>query len=234
MKRGREEAGLPDGQETCNSPADPKSHIQEEGSHDEVTLPPSTAAALQPEPSGLELRGQSSDSSADQHQTTPTVHSQSELNVTPQPHQGQLQLVLELDSHTAPPKRMQLLKGHIPYPQHHKIWLQEQHNPVVCGIRLVGDAQQPDEYVGVGVHEMIAHTPWAAARMHHTQMQPSGLEAIVPICSPVAAVRKLVEALYSGFIMLQEDAEQIQNLANCMQVHCHSMSLYVSYDMVVS
>ena len=186
MKRRREEAGLPDGQETCNSPADPKSHIQEEGSHNEVTLPPSTAAALQPELSGLDFRGQSSDSSADQHQTTPTAHSQSELNVTPQPHQGQLQLVLELDSHTAPPKRMQLLKGHIPYPQHHKTWLQEQHNPVVCGIRLVGDAQQPDEYVGVGVHEMIAHSPWAAARMHHTQMQPSGLDCVIPLCQSAA------------------------------------------------
>lgn len=53
-----------------------------------------------------------------------------------------------------------------------------------------------------------------------TQMQPSGLEAIVPICTPVAAVKKFVTALYSGFITLQEDAEQILNLANCMQVVC--------------
>lgn len=219
MKRGREEAGLPDGQETGTSAADPKAHTQEAAPHPEEALPPSTAEVQQPEPSGLDLTGQSSDSSADQHQSTPTAHSQSELKAPPQPHQGQLQLVLQLDNHTAPPKRMQLLKGHIPYPQHHQTWLEEQHNPVVCGIRLIGDAQQPDEYVGVGVHEMVAHSPWAAARLHQTQMQPSGLEAIVPLCSPLAAVKKLVEALYSGFITLQEDAEQILNLANCMQVH---------------
>lgn len=50
------------------------------------------------------------------------------------------------------------------------------------------------------MHEIVAHSPWAAARLHQTQIQPSGLEAIVPVCSPVAAGKKLVEALYSGFI----------------------------------
>ena len=102
----------------------------------------------------------------------------------------------------------------------------------MCGVCLIGDAQQPDEYIGVGVHEMVAHSPWAAARLHQTQMQPSGLAAIVPICSPVAAVKKLVEVLYSGFITLQEDAEQTLNLANCMQVHCLSVFLHVSYAII--
>ena len=208
MKRGREEAGLLDDREAGTSQANTTAHTQPEESHLEAVAPPSnTATAQQPEPPGLDLTGQSSDSSADQLQSTlPVAQSQSERKDPLQPHQGQLQLMLDLDSHTAPPKRMQLLKDHLPYPQHYQTWVQEQHNPVVCGIRLIGDAQQPDEYVGVGVHEMVSHSPWAAARLHQTQMQPSGWEAIVPICTPVAAVNKLVTALYSGFITLQEDA----------------------------
>ena len=173
------------------------------------------AKPQQAEAPDLDLTVRSSDSSADE---LAGASSQAELDESLQLHQVQLQLVMELDSHTAPCKRMQLLAGHLPYPQHYQTWLEEQHNPNVCGIRLIGDAQQPHEYVGVGVLEMVAHSPWAAARIHQTHMQTSGLDTIVPICSPLAAVKKLVAALYTGFITLQDDVEEILNLANCMQV----------------
>lgn len=40
----------------------------------------------------------------------------------------------------------------------------------------------------------------------------------MPVCTPPAVVKKLVEALYSGYIDLQQDVEQVLVLANCMQV----------------
>lgn len=44
------------------------------------------------------------------------------------------------------------------------------------------------------------------------------METILPVCTPPAVVKKLVEALYSGYIDLQQDVEQVLVLANCMQV----------------
>lgn len=68
------------------------------------------------------------------------------------------------------------------------------------------------------MHDLITHSPCAAAPIRQTGMQTSGLNTILPVCTPPAVVRKLVEALYSGCIELQEDVEQILVLANCMQV----------------
>ncbi|KAL3135893.1 hypothetical protein ABBQ32_007446 [Trebouxia sp. C0010 RCD-2024] len=206
MKRAREEAGSPDVDHPIRSlsQAPPPAGTQPELSQMPAAVRlAETSKVQQVEAPDLELTGRSSDSSADDVAgAPPQVESKESL----QPQQDQLQLVLELDSETAPRKRMQLLAGHLPYPQHYQTWLQEQHNPIVCGIRLIGDAQQPHEYVGVGVHEMVTHSPWAAARLRQTHMQTSGLDTIVPICSPVAAVKKLVAALYTGCIMLQDDA----------------------------
>ena len=224
MKRWREEAAEPGDQEAGPSLSEPapaakpdapgvKSGKRLCASNDEQ----------QPSMPALDLTGQSSDSSADQLQRASPQESRSAPHH--QSEQEQLQLVMELDSQNAPMKRRQLLQGYMPYPQHYQTWQEQQHNLAVCGIRLIGDAQQPDENVGVAVHTLVAHSSWAAARLRQTDMQTSGPETILPVCTPPSVVRKLVEALHSGFLELQEDVEQILVLANCMQVTtaCHHM-----------
>ena len=229
MKRAREETGSPQGKElsdhqqthTLLSPSPPQAQLQalrqESASQNALDVQAQQAAA-----------GHSSDSSAD-HLARHSGNTQdeppqaqascpSESRNTPQPQQIHFQRVLDLDCHTAPPKRLQLLAGHLPFPAHYQTWREQQHNPIVCSIRLIGDASQPNEYVGVGVQELITHSPWAAARLRQTEMQTSGLETIVPICTPSAVVKKMVEALYSGYIELQHDVEQMLVLANCLQV----------------
>lgn len=94
-------------------------------------------------------------------------------------------------------------------------------------MRLIGDASQPQEYVGVGVQEMVTHSPWAAACLRQTEMQTSGLETIVPICTPPAVVKKMVEALYTDYIELQHDVEQMLVLANCFQVLLAVLAAFV-------
>lgn len=126
--------------------------------------------------------------------------------------------LLQLDSQMAPLCKKQLVKGCQPYPQLLQTWQEHEQDPAVCGARLIGDAQKPDDYVGVVVHDLISSSAWAAARLRRSDMQNSGIGTIVPVCTSAAVVKRLVEALYSGHIELQEDVEQLLVLANCMQV----------------
>ena len=131
--------------------------------------------------------------------------------------QEQIPPILNLDSRTAPLKRHQLIQGHVPYPQALQIWQDQQDNPAVCGARLIGDAAIPTDYVGIALQDLIMHSTWAAARLRQTDMQNTGMDTIVPVQTPAPVVRRMVEALYSGFVELQEDTEQLLILANCMQ-----------------
>ena len=126
--------------------------------------------------------------------------------------------LLQLDSQMAPLCKKQLVKGCQPYPQLLQTWQEHEQNPAVCGARLIGDAQKPDEYVGVVVHDLISSSAWAAARLRQSDMQNSGIGTVVPVCTPPAVVRQLVQALYSGHVELQEDLEPLLVLANCIQV----------------
>ena len=126
--------------------------------------------------------------------------------------------LLQLDSQMAPLCKKQLVKGCQPYPQLLQTWQEHEQNPAVCGARLIGDAQKPDEYVGVVVHDLISSSAWAAARLRQSDMQNSGIGTVVPVCTPPAVVRQLVQALYSGHVELQEDVEPLLVLANCIQV----------------
>lgn len=233
MKRAREEAGSPEPHQVGKALVDTAQQLRA------PQLAPQLAVA---DPSLQALThattGHSSDSSADQLQdasaqaqsqtesrhpnaaqsASPQAQSQSESRHAEQSQQVQFQAVLELESHDAPVRRMQLLAGHRPFPQHHQTWLEQQHNPMVCSLRLIGDTSQPEDYVGVGMQELITHSPWAAARLRQCDMQTSGQETVVPICTPASVVKKLVEALYTGFIELQHDVEQMLVLANCLQV----------------
>ena len=229
MKRAREAAGSPEPRQagkasvdTAQQPTAPQLGIAD----------PSLQAVT------YNVTGHSSESSADQLQdasaptqsqtesrhpnqppaASPEAQSQTESRIADPPQQIHFESVLELDSLEAPPKRLQLLAGHRPFPQHYQTWLEQQHNPLVCSIRLIGDASRPHDYVGAGVQELITHSPWAAAWLRQTDMRPSGLETVVPICTPAAVVKELVEALYCGFIELQHDVERMLVLANCLQV----------------
>ena len=149
---------------------------------------------------------------------------QSDLSKADGLRQEQLQLLLQLDSQTAPPQRMQLMKGYLPYPQLLQTWQEQQSNPAVCGVRLIGNAERPDEYVGIAVQDLIAHSAWAATRLHQTDLQTSGLHTVLPICTPVSLVRRLVESLYSGFIELHlnsvtclsvQRSRTVEGMVNC-------------------
>ena len=153
-----------------------------------------------------------------QQLTVQLLQSQLIAHNSSQLQQEHFEPLLQLDSQVAPLCKKQLVKGCQPYPQLLQTWQEHEQNPAVCGTRLIGDTQQPDEYVGVVVHDLISHSAWAAARLRQSDMQSSGIGTIVPVRTSAAVVRRLVEALYSGHIELQEDVEQLLVLANCMQV----------------
>ena len=214
MKRSKEEAGLPDRDEAAGVLS---GHVSQSLMQAKPNIVSPHTVNEQVLAAGVDATGQSSDCSAD-HLQSPQAQSQTESKRISQPQQEQIQPVLELDNQTLPRKRMRLLAGHLPYPQHHQTWQEQQHNPNVCSIRLIGDATQPHEYVGVSQEKLITHSAWAQGRLRQSNMQTSGLETLVPTRTPPSVVRKLIEALYTGFIELEQDVEALLILANCLQV----------------
>ena len=63
-----------------------------------------------------------------------------------------MHLVLQLDKINAPDQRIELLPGHSPYPQLLANWRSHEEDSTQYGVRLVGDAQQPDKWVGPTIH----------------------------------------------------------------------------------
>lgn len=88
----------------------------------------------------------------------------------------------------------------------------------MCNIRLIGDASKPNEYMGISLQDLTAHSASAAARLRQSRMQNSGMNTVVPVCIPPSVVRKLVRSFYTGILEMQEDVEQMLVLANCLQV----------------
>lgn len=227
MKRARSEAGLsgdnaehkqqlsPQTGPSSGTAADAGPTLQQaqkDPSLQDPQSPPVTGTQLQL----LSTQDTQSTGSA-QLQLLPTQDLQSTaLVVTSQ--QEQIPPILDLDRTTAPLKRRQLIQGHVPYPQALQTWQDQQNNPAVCGARLIGNVATPTDYVGIAVQDLIMHSSWAAARLRQTDMQNTGMDTIVPVQTPAPVVRRMVEALYSGFVELQEDTEQLLILANCMQV----------------
>lgn len=86
------------------------------------------------------------------------------------------------------------------------------------GVRLVGDTQQPEAYVGMATQDLVSCSQWGAARFRQSEMQDCGLHAVVPVRTSHALLLKLVKGLYSGHIELTDDVEELLLLANSMQM----------------
>ena len=105
------------------------------------------------------------------------------------------------------------------------IWLQREQDTCLFSVRLVGNVDHPDQHVGIGLADLLSHSLWAKISYDHKDdMQTcdwtarGAVHVVVPVTTSPAAVRKVVEALYSGSIDLGDDAEEILLLASAMQV----------------
>ncbi|DBA94984.1 TPA: hypothetical protein ACH3X1_002509 [Trebouxia sp. C0004] len=105
------------------------------------------------------------------------------------------------------------------------IWLQREQDTCLFSVRLIGDVADPDQHVGIGLADLLSHSLWAKISYDHKDdMQTcdwtarGAVHVVVPVCTSPAAVRKVVQALYSGKIHLADDAEEILLLASAMQI----------------
>ena len=125
-------------------------------------------------------------------------------------------LPLVLTSSSIPPVTLQLQinpgKGSL------QTWQDNQTNQMFYPARLIGDAQHPERFVGISVHDLVSHSHWAAAKLQQPGTQPSNLQITLPVCTKQGTVYKLVQALYSGVLLLGDDTEQILMLAHSIQV----------------
>ena len=92
-------------------------------------------------------------------------------------------------------------------------------------VRLIGDSDRPHEHVGIGLADLLSHSLWAQTSYDHkddmqTRDWTTGgpVHVVLPVCTSPDAVRKIVQAVYSGKILLGDDAEEILILASAMQV----------------
>lgn len=213
MRPSKQDAeGLGEQTEAHQAPLNPAQAFPTEKVHQELHQ----SQFSKPQLAGTQLQNcdpQSSDNTA-QQLTVPLRQSQLGAHNSKQSQQEHFEPLLQLDSQMAPLRKKQLIKGCQPYPQLLHTWQEHEQNSAVCGARLIGDAQKPDEYVGVVVHDLISSSAWAAARLRQSDMQNSGIGTVVPVCTPPAVVRQLVQVLYSGHVELQEDVEPLLVLAN--------------------
>lgn len=105
------------------------------------------------------------------------------------------------------------------------IWHRREQDTRIFNIRLIGDLDQSDQHVGIGLADLLSHSLWAKISYDHKDdMQTcdwaSGgpVHVVLPVCTSPAAVREVVQALFSGMIHLGDDAEEILLLASAMQV----------------
>lgn len=107
------------------------------------------------------------------------------------------------------------LSDNRPYTQEHQMWQQRFRERTLYGIRLIGDQRCPDEWVAVAAIDLVCHSNWAEAL--HNQDALHG-DMLLPVCTSTAVVKKLVEALYTGFVDLATDSEQVLVIADALQV----------------
>ncbi|KAL3163264.1 hypothetical protein ABBQ32_009661 [Trebouxia sp. C0010 RCD-2024] len=92
-------------------------------------------------------------------------------------------------------------------------------------VRLIGDSSRPHDHVGIGLADLLSHSLWAQTSydrkddMQTRDWTTGGpVHVILPVRTSPGAVRKMVQALYSGKILLGDDAEEILILASAMQI----------------
>ena len=124
---------------------------------------------------------------------------------------------MQLNSEILTPSNRQLVKGHVPYPEVLLTWETKQHDPVLFGAQLIGDAQL-EHGIPVAVSDLVSHSKWAAARCKQNEVQRNGLHCVLPVCTSPGTVERFVRSIYSGFIELKNDVEQMLVLANSIQV----------------
>ena len=129
-------------------------------------------------------------------------------------------LPLLLSSISIPPVTLQLQinpgRGSL------QTWQDNQTNQMFYSARLISNAQHPESFVGIGVHDLVCHSHWAATKLQQPGTQPSSLHLTLPVCTNQGTVYKLVQALYSGVLPLGDDTEQVLMLANSIQVYCQT------------
>ena len=98
-------------------------------------------------------------------------------------------------------------------------WQDNQHDDILYSVRLVGDSEQPGSWTAIALDYLTCHSEWAAVR-NATTLQTSGTITVLPVYTAPEIVRKVIESLYSGFLELSCDVEQIPLMADCLQVGC--------------
>ena len=105
-----------------------------------------------------------------------------------------------------------------PAPGSLQIWQTHQNNHLFYPARLFGNAEHPGVFVGLGAHELLCHSQWAAKRLQQASTDSASLHLVLPVRTEQETVCKLVEALYSRSLSLANGAEQMLMLAHSIQV----------------
>lgn len=151
---------------------------------------------------------------------TPAQHlasSQAPLGTCNVARQEHVQLLLELNSSTAPQQQAPLQHGHTPYPKVLTNWQQRQCGSQPYDVKLVAGATTPDKWASVSLDYLTCHSNWAAVR-RQTSLQTSGQTTVLPICVSHDVLYKTIESLHSGYLHLSHDVEQVLRIADCLQV----------------
>ena len=109
-----------------------------------------------------------------------------------------------------------------------RTWLDREQDTCLFRIRLVGDLDHADQHVGIGLPDLLSHSLWAKISYDHKDDMSTcywtcdgPVHVALPVITSPAAVRKVVESLYSSKILLSDDTEDILALASAMQVRYH-------------
>lgn len=73
-------------------------------------------------------------------------------------NQARVQLLLDLDSKTAPASKVRLQEGYTPFPQMLASWQDNQHDDTLYSVRLVGDSEQPESWTAIALDYLTCHS----------------------------------------------------------------------------
>ena len=159
----------------------------------------------------------------------PRKRARREPKATPTLKQENWHPFLQLDSEILTPSNRQLVNGHLPYPDVLLTWETKQNDPVLFGAQLIGDARLKHG-IPVAVSDLVSHSEWAAARCKQNEVQRNGLQCVLPVCTSPDIVERFVRSIYSGFIELKDDVEQMLVLANSIQVGDGALEVMCKVD----
>ena len=150
---------------------------------------------------------------------SPQLPEQLAQHLPQQLQQQPLPLLLDLPAAPEVHKHLQLASTSA---QSLQTWQEHSNNPLIYGVRLIGDAQLPDQFTGISAHDLICHGQWGAEQLQKAHNSDSGMQLILPVATKPAVVHKLVQALYSGYLELPNHVEELMILASSIQVQYSS------------